>query len=185
LANPRIISGSARGTRLIGIPGRTTRPITDRTKEALFNIIGQDIFNSSMLDLFGGTGSVGIEALSRGANYVRFVEINPKVFDVIRKNLEKTHLSNRADVICMDAFKYLKEKMYKTFDYIFIAPPQYQNLWAETLNILDMYPGHLDKYGWLIVQIDPLEYTHINPRHYNLFDQRKYGSTLLLFFDKK
>lgn len=185
MTNPRIISGSARGTRLFGIAGETTRPITDRTKEALFNIIGQDILDSSILDLFAGTGSVGIEALSRGANYARFIEINPNVVNLIGKNLDKTHLSNRADVICMDAFKYLKEKITKIFDYIFIAPPQYQRLWAETLNILDMYPNHLDKYGWLIVQIDPLEYTQINLLYYTLFDQRKYGSTLLLFFNKR
>jgi len=184
LTNPRIISGSAKGTRLIGIPGKTTRPITDRTKEALFNIIGQDIIDAFMLDLFGGTGSVGIEALSRGAAYVRFIEINRVVVDVLKKNLEKTHLSDRADVICMDAFKYLRQETDKIFDYIFIAPPQYQHLWVETLDLLDMYPIHLDKFGWLIIQIDPKEFCSKKLRNFNLFDKRRYGNTLLLFFEK-
>mgnify|MGYP000978798129 CR=1 FL=1 len=71
MSTPRIISGKARGIRLSDVPGNITRPITDMVKTALFNILGEDIVGSSMLDLFGGTGSVGIEALSRGAEFVR------------------------------------------------------------------------------------------------------------------
>jgi len=76
LSNPRIIAGTARGIRLQPVPGNTTRPITDRVKESLFNILGQDILNAAFLDLFGGTGSVGIEALSRGAAYVRLLDLH-------------------------------------------------------------------------------------------------------------
>ena len=72
----RVISGSARGRRLKSVPGETTRPITDRVKEALFNILGADVQGSEWLDLFAGTGAVGIEAISRGARFVRFVDRN-------------------------------------------------------------------------------------------------------------
>ena len=80
----RVIGGTARGRRLRSVPGDTTRPITDRTKESLFNIIGGDINGASLLDLFGGTGSVGIEALSRGASFVRFIEKAPAAAKTIR-----------------------------------------------------------------------------------------------------
>ncbi|NMD30550.1 MAG: 16S rRNA (guanine(966)-N(2))-methyltransferase RsmD, partial [Chloroflexi bacterium] len=73
MSNPRVIAGTARGIRLQPVPGDITRPVTDRVKEALFNIIGADVIGSSLLDLFGGTGAIGIEALSRGAAYVRFL----------------------------------------------------------------------------------------------------------------
>ena len=104
MSNPRIIAGKARGMRLQDVPGDITRPITDRVKEALFNILGNDILDSSLLDLFGGTGSVGIEALSRGAEFVRFIDLNRAAIQVIRANLEHTHLAEHAQVVQSDAF---------------------------------------------------------------------------------
>jgi len=92
MGNLRIIAGTARGIRIQSVPGDTTRPITDRVKESLFNIIGPDIVGSTFLDLFGGTGSVGIEALSRGAEAVTFVDLNSKSVNTIRANLAATRL---------------------------------------------------------------------------------------------
>ena len=185
MSNPRIIGGIARGIRLEAVPGDITRPITDRVKEALFNIIGADVQNSSFLDLFGGTGSVGIEAMSRGASFTRFIEISPTAVKVIQQNLKKTHLSSRAEVLCMDAMKYLKSPAQTIFDYIYIAPPQYKKMWFKTLQLLDEFHFHLSDDGWVIVQIDPIEEESIQLTHFELFDQRKYGSTLLLFFFNK
>ncbi len=92
MANPRIIAGKARGIRLNGVPGDITRPITDRVKEALFNIISVDIVDATMLDLFGGTGSVGLEALSRGARYVRINDLNRQAIATIKANIQLTRL---------------------------------------------------------------------------------------------
>jgi 16S rRNA (guanine966-N2)-methyltransferase len=82
----RVIAGKAKGRKLHSVPGDRTRPITDRTKESLFNIIGGDIVDAALLDLFAGTGSVGIEALSRGASFVRFVDSNQRAIQTIRAN---------------------------------------------------------------------------------------------------
>ena len=94
----RVISGTARGRRLKTVPGDTTRPITDRVKESLFNILGPDIQGSVVLDLFAGTGAVGIEALSRGAEFVRFVDRNRLPIKIVRENLKTTELADKSQV---------------------------------------------------------------------------------------
>ena len=185
MKNPRIISGSAKGIRLEMVPGNITRPITDRVKEALFNIIGADIFGSTFLDLFGGTGNVGIEALSRGANKAVFIEISPVAKRIIEKNLEKTKLIDKGNVLRMDAFKYIQSCHDASFDYVFIAPPQYKGIWIKTLGFLDQYPDLSTTDGWLIVQIDPIEYSQQELINYSEIENRKYGSSLLIFFEKK
>jgi len=185
MSSPRIISGSARGIRLKPVPGDITRPITDRVKEALFNIIGVDINAASWLDLFGGTGSVGIEALSRGAGFVRFIDLNFPAVKTIRENLILTHTENNSQVIQADAFAYLKSKPDRQFDYVYIAPPQYQKLWEKALSEIDLHPEWLSPDAWVIVQIDPVELTPITLEWLIQFDQRRYGSTLLLFYQKK
>ena len=182
MSNPRIIGGSAKGIRLDAVPGDITRPITDRVKEALFNIIGADILNSSFLDLFGGTGSVGIEAISRGATFARIIEISPRAVKVIQNNLIKTRLASHAEILCMDAMRYLKSVPQNQFDYVYIAPPQYKKMWIKTLQTLDEFHLHISSDGWVIVQIDPNEEETLQLIHLKLFDQRKYGSTLLLFY---
>ncbi|NPV76892.1 MAG: 16S rRNA (guanine(966)-N(2))-methyltransferase RsmD [Anaerolineae bacterium] len=184
MSNPRIIAGKARGIRLHPVPGNVTRPITDRVKEALFNIIGADIIGASFLDLFGGTGSVGIEALSRGASFARLLDNNQGAFKTIKANLIQTHLNDMAEVLLADAFSYLRKPADKTFDYIYVAPPQYKNLWKQTLAELESNPTWLARDGWVIVQIDPKEYEKIPWKTLSEFDQRRYGSTLLLFFEQ-
>ena len=184
MSNPRIIAGKARGIRLNAVPGDIARPVTDRVKEALFNIIGADIHNATLLDLFGGTGSIGIEALSRGAKFVRFIDLNRAAISTIQKNLKTTRLEELAEVIQSDAFNYLKQKPDRQFDYIYIAPPQYKELWQHALEVLDQNPGWLASDAWVIAQIDPVEYKAFQFIHFNEFDQRRYGSTLLLFFQQ-
>ncbi len=182
MSKPRIIGGKARGIRLNAVPGDITRPVTDQVKEALFNIIGADIFDTYLLDLFGGTGSVGIEALSRGARFVRFIDLNRAAVSTMQKNLTTTRLEKSAEVIQSDAFAYLRQKPDRQFDYIYVAPPQYKELWQRTLEALDQNPGWLAPDAWIIAQIDPVEYRHFDFNHYQEFDQRRYGSTLLVFY---
>jgi len=184
VTTPRIIAGTARGIRLQMVPGDITRPITDMVKEALFNILGQDdIADSAWLDLFGGTGSVGIEALSRGARYVRFNDLHRAAVTTIKANLERTHLQERGEVLQMDAFALLKRPPDTAFDYIYIAPPQYKDLWKRTLQELDENSGWLKEDTWVIAQIDPLEYEQQALRNLVEFEQRKYGNTLLVFYE--
>jgi 16S rRNA (guanine966-N2)-methyltransferase len=184
----RVISGKARGFRLRSVPGDTTRPITDRVKEALFNIIGPDIVGSSFLDLFAGSGSVGIEALSRGAALVVFIDINRLPIDTVRGNLKLTGLGEKARVLRQDAYSYLADEKNTSFDYIFIAPPQYKAMWKTALLAVDDKPGLLSFDGWVIVQIHPVEEKILGEgelKNLEMFERRNYGSTAVLFFHRK
>ena len=186
MTTPRIIGGTARGTRLQMVPGEFTRPITDMVKEALFSILGsEDMIGSVWLDLFAGTGSVGIEALSRGAKFVCFNDLNRPAVTTIQANLVKTHFTAQAEVLQMDAFALLKHKADRVFDYIYVAPPQYKDLWTRTLRELDENPGWYKADTWVIAQIDPAEYSAQALIHLVEFEQRKYGATLLVFYEVK
>ena len=185
MTQPRIISGSARGTRLQSVPGDTTRPITDRVKESLFNILGSDLVDATFFDLFSGTGSVGIEALSRGARFARLNDFNRAAVNTIRTNLEKAHLAAGAEVLQADAYALLKRHPDQAFDYIYIAPPQYKGMWKRALQELDANPGWIKEDTWVIAQIDPVEYESLTLEHLVEFEQRKYGSTLLVFYEQK
>ncbi len=185
MSTPRIIGGKARGIRLEAVPGDSTRPITDRVKEALFNIISADIQEASFLDLFGGTGSVGIEALSRGADSCLFLEINEKAIATIKTNLSKTHTSDQGSVLRMDALRFLSNPHKEVFDYIYIAPPQYKEIWLDAISKLDDNIALLREDGWAVVQIHPVEYKALELVNLVEFDQRKYGSTTLIFYERR
>jgi 16S rRNA (guanine966-N2)-methyltransferase len=186
MGNLHVISGKAKGRRLKDVPGDTTRPITDMVKQALFNIIGGDVLDSTWWDLFGGTGAVGIEAISRGAAFVRFSELNRLPIDTIKANLEMTQFTGQAEIRRGDAFSMLAVVPDRIFEYIYIAPPQYQEMWSKALLALDANPGWLNPEGaWVIVQIHPREYKQLELSALEEFDQRKYGSTLLVFYEKK
>ncbi len=164
------------------MPGDATRPITDRAKEALFNILGADIQGSKVLDLFAGTGSVGIEALSRGAAFVRFLDLNGDAINTIRANLQITQLTSRAEVQRRDAFQLLSSQPDASFDYVYIAPPQYKDIWHRCLRQLDANPAWLTADAWVVVQIHPKEYLPLTLANLVEFDKRQYGSTLLVFY---
>jgi 16S rRNA (guanine(966)-N(2))-methyltransferase RsmD len=102
-------------------------------KEALFNILGTDIVDADILDLFGGTGSVGIEALSRGAHFARFIDLSAAAVKTIKANLAQTRLAESADVIQGDAFSYLRRLPDRRFHFIYVAPPQYKDLWEKMI----------------------------------------------------
>jgi len=178
----RVIAGKAKGRKLRSVPGDLTRPITDRTKEALFNIIGADIVNSSFLDLFAGTGSVGIEALSRGAGFARFLDLQRNAIQTIKSNLRETGLIENAQVLLQDAFQLMQARPDRSFEYIYIAPPQYKGIWEKALIALDENHLWLTQDGWVIVQTHPKEYKGLPLSNLEEFNQRNYGSTLLVFY---
>ena len=181
----RVISGSARGRKLKPVPGDSTRPIMDRAKEALFSIIGDQVWDTVWLDLFAGTGSVGIEALSRGAAEVLFVDLERSAIKIIHDNLRHTDLDELAIVRQLDAFALIKRAPQQIFDYIYIAPPQYQNMWKDILLALEENPAWIPEGTYVIVQIDPREYEEL-PLHYlEEYDTRKYGKTMFVFYESQ
>lgn len=180
----RVISGRAKGSRLKKVPGDTTRPIMDRVKESLFNILGKEILDARWLDLFAGTGQVGIEALSRGASAVVFVDKVRPAIKTIQDNLVHTRLQEGAEVIQADAFDYLNRSSGAVFDLIYVAPPQYLRLWADVMKIVDERPlSYLHPDGQIVVQIHPKEYEDLPLKNLSLYKERTYGSTQLLFYE--
>lgn len=182
--NLRVISGKAKGRKLKSVPGDTTRPVTDMVKEALFNILGGDVIESNWWDLFGGTGAIGIEALSRGATFIRFSDLNRLPVETIKENLATCGFSKQAEVKRGDSLAMLRAAPDRQFEYIYIAPPQYKEIWSQALKLVDENPGWLAGTGEVIVQIHPREYKDVDLLNLRKSDERKYGSTLLVFYEK-
>jgi len=253
----RVVAGEAKGRRLKTPKTTGTRPIIDRVKTALFDILSVRVEDAAFLDLFAGTGSVGIEALSRGAASATFIELNASALKLVRENLQITGLASRAETLQMDAFKFLQAYAIDTegktggvtwhlqgsppsaqlppattlkgttplsedgamsiggrarrhvvargeagigaalagatrvagpkhYDIIYVAPPQYKGMAARALALLDdslLVP----ETGLVIVQIHPRERSEIvavSLTHLALTDERRYGSTLLMFYER-
>ena len=182
MGNLSVLGGKAKGFTLQSVPGSGTRPIMSKVKAAVFNITAPYILGSTWLDLFAGTGSVGIEALSRGASLARFVENQSAAVKIIRANLEHTGLSEEAEVWQKNVFRLLQDPADRRFDFIYIAPPQFKDLWEQTVYALDQNPDWLVDDSWILVQIDKVEYKPLELINLRLFDRRTYGSTELLFY---
>jgi len=192
----RVVTGEAKGRRLKSPKSPGTRPIMDRVRTALFDILSTRVEDARFLDLFAGTGSVGIEALSRGAASATFIELNHSVLKVVRENLKITGLADRAETLHADAFKFLaahsseavKEAggdSLRPYDMIYVAPPQYHEMAARALAMLDTSPL-VGSESLVIVQIHPKERPGVAAvplTRLSLYDERKYGSTLLMFYE--
>lgn len=148
----RVIAGKARRVPLKTLEGLDTRPTQDRIKETLFNMLQYDLADCCFLDLFSGSGGIGIEALSRGAKFAVFVEQNPKAAAIIRENLKATKLEQQALVMNCDALSALKrlEGKYR-FDYIFMDPPYNHELEKQALLSLQKSPL-IDKQSTIIIE---------------------------------
>ncbi|GJM39803.1 MAG: methyltransferase [Ardenticatenaceae bacterium] len=164
----------------------------DRVKESLFNILGK-VEDEVWLDLFAGTGQVGIEALSRGAEEVVFIDKVRPAIRIIEANLKTTRLRDRATVVQADAFDYLSRSGVGEnlatgrgrFHLIYIAPPQYLGLWQQVMDVLDKRPSAwLTPTGIVVVQIDPKEYQPLTLQNLTLYDSRTYGNTQLCFYEQ-
>jgi len=189
----RVVTGEAKGRKLKSPKSAGTRPIIDRVKTALFDILADEVEDARFLDLFGGVGGVGIEALSRGASGATFIEMNYKVLKILRENLQITRLADRAETLHSDAFKFLQTyavpapgAVQRAYDIIYVAPPQYQGMAARALSILDSSPLVATP-GLVIIQIHPKERegvvtTAASCQRLHLTDERRYGSTLLMFY---
>jgi 16S rRNA (guanine966-N2)-methyltransferase len=190
----RVIAGQAKGTKLRGIKGNQIRPTLDHVREALFNILGHDLSSEYFLDLFGGSGAIGIEALSRGAEKVVWVEKNRQSQDLIYANLKKCRFFNDKskpyffnwDLLKIDAFQALTvlEKMKLIFDIVYIDPPFADNLYEKCL--MSLFRSKLLKKGSLVV-VEHHNKNVLQKNYGKLFldDQRQLGDTFLSFYSLK
>jgi 16S rRNA G966 N2-methylase RsmD len=135
--------------------------------------------------MFAGTGAVGIEALSRGAAYARFTDLHRAPLETMSANLLLTGLRDRAEVRLANAYTLMAARPDHQFDYLFVAPPQYQGLWSRALRALDANDSWLSADGWIVAQLHPKEYRPLDLVSLAEFDNRRYGTTLLLFFARK
>ncbi|MCY4022691.1 MAG: 16S rRNA (guanine(966)-N(2))-methyltransferase RsmD [Anaerolineaceae bacterium] len=178
----RVIAGTARGRRLKMVPGEGSRPVMDRVKEACFSKLGRRVAGSRFLDLYAGTGSVAIEALSRGAALAVLTEQDPRALRVIRENLQLAGVQDRARVQRADVLSWLRNAPAQPFDIIYIAPPQYLGLWSQTLQLIEEQPCWTHEDSIVVVQIDPSERQGLELDRLAPVDERRYGNTLLWYF---
>lgn len=178
----RVITGKARGINLKTPEGLQTRPTADRVKEALFSIIQFDIPGARVLDLFGGTGQLGIEALSRGAKSATFVDASNTACNLIRENLKRTRLQEESRVICSDYLAFLGRCSEK-FDIIFLDPPYAEVFLENALNRI----AEIDilQSGGIIITERPLEKElSMDFPGYSRSKDYKYGKVLLTIYRK-
>lgn len=182
----RVIAGSARSLRLKTIDGLDTRPTTDRIKETLFNMLGAQVADCRFLDLFSGSGGIGIEALSRGAREAVFVERSPKAAACIRENLRFTRLEKRAVLMQIDAGSALRKlEGQEPFDIIFMDPPYRCDLEREMLEYLADSPL-ADKNTLLITEAAlDTEFSYLDSLGYELMKYKKYKTNAHVFIKKK
>lgn len=184
----RIISGTARGTKLFTLEGLDTRPTLDRVKEPLFNIINFDLEDAVVLDLFAGSGALGLEAISRGAKKVFLCEKNRNAANIVEKNIEKTKFQDQAVLVRNDFEKAISfiEQLNEKIDVVFIDPPYKTDLIKKSLEkILDS--DILNDDFIIIAETDEPEriLKDINILNINVFDTRKYGRVSLIFLNRK
>ncbi len=182
----RVISGSARGTKISSIESELTRPTLDRVKESLFNILQTRIKDSVVLDLFAGSGALGIEALSRGAKKAYFCDKNSQAINMIKQNLEKTRFIEKSVVINKD-YKKCLSNIDEKLDIIFIDPPYKDNLSIDSIKII-IEKGILNKDGIMIIETDEIcrdKRGLENLKNIQIIDERKYGRVNLIFIKEE
>ncbi len=184
----RIVGGKRKGKKLRSIPGHTTRPLMRRVKQSLFDMFGKKVENSYFLDLFAGMGSVGIEAISRGAEKVVFVDRDPACVKIINTNLGLCVFKEKAEVVRGDILLWIDKGISfyfrRKFDLIFIGPPFKLNLTTISLEVVRKHEL-LDEKGWIICQhhIGEKVPEKAGEETFKLFRQEKYGKTMLSFYE--
>lgn len=178
----RVISGSARGLKLNTPGDDRVRPTTDRVKESMFNIVQDWVYDSQVLDLFAGSGALGIEALSRGASQAVFCDNSLDSIKIIKSNIEKAKVVDRSQIVSGDFKRCLRDMEAKnqSFDMIFVDPPYYKGLFEEVLDTIRSCKI-LKKDGIVIVEHDakrPIGQVE----GLEVYKEKKYGITMLTFY---
>lgn len=178
----RIISGKKKGLKLFSPYDYRVRPTTDKVKESIFNSLSEINENSVVLDLFSGSGAIGIEFLSRGADLVYFCDFSKKSLEITLKNLKKSSFSDSSVILNMDyldALKYFFEKKIK-FDYIFLDPPYDGEFSLKSLDFI-FSNNILNSNGIIILETDK----DVDVKNFNVIKEKKYGRTKVLFLERK
>ena len=181
----RIISGKARGTKLYTLEGNNTRPTLDRVKESLFNIIQSKLEGKVFLDLFSGSGAVGLEAVSRNARKAILCDNNKEAISIIKKNASKTHLEELVDIYNTTFEKLIKNILDEKIDIIYIDPPYATNYTIEAIELLIKYDLIADD-GIVILETDDEQKIMKLLQNINIkiINKRKYGRAHLIFLQK-
>ncbi|HEY9072320.1 MAG TPA: 16S rRNA (guanine(966)-N(2))-methyltransferase RsmD [Candidatus Ozemobacteraceae bacterium] len=178
----RVISGSAKGRQLKMPKGGKTRPAMDRVKSSLFSILAARIPDCRFLDLFAGSGSLGIEALSRGAAFAGFVDMSTDCITAIRENLEMTRLTDRGRTFRMDCLSFLRGRPLEPFDIVCIDPPYLKGLLEPILNELPVCPMFHERTIFIIERQKKDDLGLDRKPALELTDERLFGDTVLTFF---
>lgn len=182
----RVIAGSAKRMPLKTVEGMDTRPTTDRIKETLFNMISEYLADSYFLDLFSGSGAIGIEALSRGAAHAIFVEQNKKAMNCIRENLKFTKLDDRAELYETDVINALSRmEGRKRFDYIFMDPP-YDQLWEKRVLEYLQESDLLSEDALIIVEASlDTDFSYVNSLGFSMIKEKIYKTNKHVFLERE
>ena len=181
----RIIAGELRGLKLLPVAGNTIRPTADKTREAIFSILGSKTHGAWILDLFAGTGAMGLEALSRGASFACLVDTDPGALTLIKKNIEKCRMGARTKIFRQDALHGLRNLLPACgclgFDMVFMDPPYEKDIVGKALE--NLHACHCLKNGSLVVcEHHQKETPSFDSQIFSLNDMRHYGKTLVSFF---
>jgi len=179
--NMRIISGNFKGTTLFTLTGDNTRPTLDRVKESLFNILGNTFYDIFVLDLFAGSGALGLEAVSRGASFCDFVDISNDAVNIINKNIDKCHAKEVAKVHKTDFDTAIKKFPDNRFDLVFLDPPYGKDMGILAINKLDRI---VKDTGIVILETDYTDDVPDDIGNFTKYDSRKYGRVVISFFRK-
>lgn len=182
----RIIGGKAKGTKLYTLEGKNTRPTLDRVRESLFNILQQYIQDSIFLDLFSGSGACGIEAVSRGAKQAILCDNSKQAIQIIKKNIEKTHMKEQIKLYQMDFKELLKNQIKETIDIVFIDPPYQTKFAYEAVKII-LENRLVKEESIIIIETDQEKLVKEQLKNLNIeiMDERKYGRAHLIFLSQK
>lgn len=181
----RIISGRARGTKLYTLEGQNTRPTLDRVKESLFNIIQNELKDKIFLDLFSGSGAIGLEAVSRGARKAILCDNSKRASEIIKKNIKKTHLEEFVELYNESYKKVISHKIMENVDIIYIDPPYETNLVYESVKLI-LEKELIRNESLIIIETDQEEriLESLKNLSIKIVDKRKYGRAHLIFFKK-
>jgi len=182
----RIIAGNARGRKLLSPVGMGTRPTLDRIKEAMFSIIQNKLVGAVVVDMFSGTGSLGLEAVSRGASKCYLIDMGDTTFEMLQKNVDNLKFNDKCECLKGDTYEYMKkfanEKI--VFDLIFIDPPYAKDMIPPAIEIIGAN-SLLSKEGLIVCKIDSSEEIYTGNSIIHLSSSRKYGNTTVLFYEYK
>lgn len=177
----RIIAGKFKGCTLYSLEGNNTRPTLDRVKESVFNILGNSFFDKAVLDLFAGSGALGLEAISRGAECCDFVDMSKDAVNIIKKNIDKCRAEDFSKVYQSD-FESALKKLDKKYDFVFLDPPYGKDMGIRAIELLDDFT---EKKAIVILETDRTDDVPDKIDVFEKYDSRKYGRVIISFFKKE